>query len=298
MGTQLIKVTLVFALLMLAACGGSTTGPAAAPRNVPDLGVPANPAPINAATATASTGFSSASGLFQGVTYDLRPGVLNYSTLGAASELQEVTVKFTPGDNSGIVTLNGASYQMIQISTAPLTYTATTATGDLLVQVFTVGANAFVAYVGHDEGTNVLDGYMSMGANTNPENLPTTGIAAYNGLTVGYSNHASGAYNALNGTVEFIVDFGEATMTGAGTLNNAATGEAYLEFTVPETDVVGNAFGGDINVTPAQSGTTLDAAIIQGNFFGPSGEDVAGTFAASGTDADGALTVQGAFQAD
>lgn len=139
--------------------------------------------------------------------------------------------------------------------------------------------------------TYQLDRFFAIGTPTNIGLRPTTGTATYDGAIFGYAyDHGGGQYlrYAVDGTFSLAANFGTNTMTGTATA-------AYV-----------NASGVRTAFSPWDMGATINqnyfvgnlaTGSMQGSFYGPNYNEMAGTFSmnipVAGTLA-GDLFVQGA----
>ncbi len=123
-----------------------------------------------------------------------------------------------------------------------------------------------------------------------------TGSASYEGIAYGTGLGASGQRYDLNGTSSLAVNFGSDTFTGALALSGRNTSTSDL------VDFGSTAFSGVINnrsniLTGDFSAGGAMGSAIYGQFYGPQGREVAGTFvfnapqggAAAGTNLSGAF---------
>ncbi len=113
----------------------------------------------------------------------------------------------------------------------------------------------------------------AQGSATPESSVPTTGTVNYSG----YATHGYGseryAEKPTKGTSEFTVNFGEKTVVGA--IKPVTAGD--FEQIDLKAVVSGNKFEG-FNTTTG----TSQGAVVNGTFYGPNAEEVAGTFNFSG----------------
>ena len=142
-----------------------------------------------------------------------------------------------------------------------------------------------------DRSRDAFVGYQSIGKQTMPSEMPTTGSADYNGITHGYYN--GNQVTALN---KLHADFGRRNIsyatTGVSQLHTFEGADHVIE-DKPNFNLSGSAsweqntgdFKGDIRTAEGLAGKW------QGRFYGPNADEVGGVFGLQGTATDGS-TVQ------
>lgn len=277
--------------------GGNTptspATPASPPTGLRDFTVPVAPA-----DATAETGYASGSGLYLNVAYDAKPQYMNVTGANGPT-LDTATAIFKPTTSGAILTLNGTDFTLgTTTGNGNFNYSYAQNGTTVKVEIYTTGTEVFLAYASHHDGTSLTDGFAPIGANTAPANIPTSGSAGYAGVFAGYANYADGSFDPLDGTMAFTVNFDAATITGGGTLSNAGNSDVYGTVSLGSVDIVGNTFATQPTVTFTDPNQIAQDTVLSGDFYGPSGTEIAGTLAVEATNPTGAVTVQGAFHAD
>jgi len=291
------NATVIMTLLAVSACGGADT--------IGGLGAGSfsfsgSSAATSVAGPTASSGYSQSgqSSLLTDVTYDLNSGFLNnYANNTDTLVVSDATFHTT--STGGVLTINGNTYTMTFVSGSALANLEGSSGGNTAVtNIYDTGDHAYITYVSETDGsTYLLDGYAIMGANTDPANVPTSGTAVgYYGNLYGYANYGNNTYDGISGPVSLTANFQSSTISGSGSFTDD-DGIVLGAFEVPSTQIVGNTFETVPNIILTTPGSSISGAQITGDFYGPSGEEVAGTFAATGTTVIGDMTIQGAFVA-
>ncbi|MGV6838987.1 MAG: transferrin-binding protein-like solute binding protein [Planktomarina sp.] len=283
----------VLAVTALAACGGGATGPGGSLGGNTAFSFSGNSNATAASAATASTGYaqSGTSGVAGNVTYDLQPVAFNYATSGS-NTLVATTATFAANSTNGTLMLNGSTYNLTY-NNSSLRYEGTSGGNSVSVLLYS-NTHAWVAYIqSTDNNSFLLDGYAIMGANTDPANVPTSGTAvAYTGGMLGYANYNNNSYDTISGPITLTANFQNSTISGSGTFSDG-NGNAVGSFTTPSTTIVGNTFETVPNITLTTPGSTIANAQLQGDFYGPAGEEIGGTFSATGNTVIGGMTIQG-----
>ncbi|MEO0359279.1 MAG: transferrin-binding protein-like solute binding protein, partial [Pseudomonadota bacterium] len=199
---------------------------------------------------------------------------------------------------SADLTVDGVTYALT-FNSAASEYQGTSGGKTITLEYFSVGgANVDIVYFAIADASSLLDAYAPIGNVTDPANMPSSGTAVYNGILQGYANYSNGSSDPLTGPVTFNIDFGASNISGSGTINDAGTSATFGSFTVPMTSIVGNTFAVTPTVSLTDPSASVNGASVEGDFFGPAGEDVAGAFAATGTNSVGVMTIQGVFGAN
>ena len=149
-----------------------------------------------------------------------------------------------------------------------------------------------------DRSRDAFVGYQSIGRQTMPSEMPTTGSAEYNGISHGYYN--GNQITALN---KLHADFGKRNIsyetTEASQLHTFEGTDHVIE-DKPNFNLSGSAswaaktsdFQGDIRTAEGLAGKW------QGRFYGPNADEVGGIFGLQGTASDGsAVQYVGGFGA-
>jgi hypothetical protein len=141
---------------------------------------------------------------------------------------------------------------------------------------------------GYETGSGTL-GAGSYGLRTDPASMPSGTSATYNGNGIGVARLADGEPYATVSNVSVTTDFSTATITSSNTqavnINTTTTSSASeLDYSGTGT-VSGSGFTASIS-GPATSGSA------EGIFYGPTANEVGGTYQASG---DGGVIQAGSF---
>ncbi len=132
----------------------------------------------------------------------------------------------------------------------------------------------------------------SYGVRTSNSSVPSSGSATYNGVSTGVARRADGDAYLTASRVNVRTNFRTATITRSGTsANNLRTG---VEGTAPELDFSGTGNVSGNRFKANTSGTGINGS-ADGPFYGPSAEEVGGTFQATGS---GGVAYIGSFGAD
>ncbi|HJT06026.1 MAG TPA: transferrin-binding protein-like solute binding protein [Stellaceae bacterium] len=137
---------------------------------------------------------------------------------------------------------------------------------------------------GHETGAV---GGVAFGNLTPIGSLPTAGTATYTGRTIGAAITGTSS-SFLTGTVSLSADFTHMTIGGSFNIN-AVTGPTsttpWGSFTLPSTGIVATGgsytYGGINNLTGTIPGGALTGSSLNGHFYGPTGEETAGTWSVS-----------------
>ena len=243
-----VKTSVVLAALLgLAACGssggGSSVSPSPAPAPTPRPAPSPSPAPSPApAPSSQYKGVHLTAGSNQAHT--ARAQAYNSNTM---NEIQvgsrTVTVKY-PGISAGTFNNIGTRDNKMIASDGSLSYSR-------FGTYF--GPNKSDVEITNGARATQTNDVFSMGQVTT--NMPTTGTAVYNGLSLG--SHTGDVYG--EGTSRFNVDFGAKTISG--TVSNAAY-SADLRGTIS-----GASFSG-----------THNGVNMSGNFYGPNAAELGGVY--------------------
>lgn len=114
-------------------------------------------------------------------------------------------------------------------------------------------------------------GLYTFGFETNPSQLPT-GTAIYSGLLAG-AVYSDGDSSELSGTIRFNADFDTSRISGSA---NATAFEQNIDFTIDETDIVGNGFTTTATAVCPIPDACESNSQIGGAFFGPDGSEISG----------------------
>lgn len=123
--------------------------------------------------------------------------------------------------------------------------------------------------------TDHRGGAFHQGFETNPDNMPGTGTASYSGEMVGVASKGGTQYD-ISGDVSMTANFGTGRISG-----NIDTNDTFNNIVLNETGISGNKFSGNATVeSSAAAGAFGDSASgnYRGAFYGPSAEEVGGTF--------------------
>lgn len=106
--------------------------------------------------------------------------------------------------------------------------------------------------------------------------------------------------NAIGtGSVALTADFTNSTVQGTITGGYTEFGSAVrfpIDITLNQGAITGNGFSGTLGLTPSQFGSTSTSnATYSGSFFGPTADEVGGTFSAEGSGLTKDTVIQGAF---
>ena len=243
-----VKTSVVLAALLgLAACGssggGSSVSPSPAPAPTPRPAPSPSPAPSPApAPSSQYKGVHLTAGSTQAHT--ARAQAYNSNTL---NEIQvgsrTVTVKY-PGISAGTFGTFNTRNQNVTSSDGSLSYSRFGAY---------FGADKTDAEIANGSRSTQTNKVFSMGQVTT--NMPTTGTAVYNGLSLGSST--GNTYD--RGTSRFNVNFGAKTISGA------VTNAAY------SIDLRGTISGASFS--GAHNGVNMS-----GNFYGPNAAELGGVY--------------------
>jgi len=292
MYSKLLCICFVF---LLASCGGSQSGP--------------NIVPI------ASTGFHSGEGFEPDVVVFTVPSAVRIlrDTEGnnPTFERQRIVVTIDYNDLSALqVELDGITYALVQSSDDSSRYIFD-AGGEFLSLYFDVNAPGVVAasiFFTSPDGSGLNSAYTTFGFDTDPMTLADlAGSASYEGRVVAAlrTDDFDDAFG--EGTFVLDVDFDRMKVAGEGMISPDVPGLGEIDFpdlnlSFTETDIVGNGFDGEIEISPSNGGTPNNPLIsgYEGRFYAGQAEAVAGQFF-GGIDLDNQTTpvlVEGYFVGD
>ncbi len=124
--------------------------------------------------------------------------------------------------------------------------------------------------------TNLANPYWIAGSLTPAINVPAGGTATYNGQVLGSLNE-SGAISSVAGTTSLTADFGQRTLNGSFD-NLTKNGAAWTSASVNANWAAGtNQISGTVNAAAVNMSGT-----VNGNFFGPTANQVGGAWTLSG----------------
>lgn len=129
-------------------------------------------------------------------------------------------------------------------------------------------------------------GYFSAGFNTAPETIAARhDKAKYDGESIFAIRYLPGSDAFPTGISQFNVDFEAGTINGSVVFDPITETTDYQEFITPKitmelpsTKIEGNAFDGDLTVLTSGNNPksiTFTSAELDGQFFGPQGEELA-----------------------
>lgn len=130
----------------------------------------------------------------------------------------------------------------------------------------------------HNDALALTDhrgGAFHQGFETNPDNMPGTGSASYSGEMVGVASKNGVQYD-IAGEVSMTANFGTGRVSGSIDTNNT-----FNNIVLNETGISGNKFAGNATVqSSGAAGAFNDSAsgTYRGTFYGPSADEVGGTF--------------------
>ena len=132
------------------------------------------------------------------------------------------------------------------------------------------------------------------GDETYAQDMPENGIVKYRGKANGYSGPSSVADDMefYEADVTLTADFESSTIHGSISAPEYFESETTGTFglNIDETSITGNTFTTTLSVDTATCTTacpTISSSEVEGTFFGPSAEDVGGTYNLTGETADG-----------
>ncbi|QIE41153.1 transferrin-binding protein-like solute binding protein [Rhodobacteraceae bacterium SC52] len=302
-----MKPVVVSALLLaLSACGGggggSETTEAVTPQpdfSNPIVIEPGDPLPTDATMPVQISGTAIES---------IFGGGSGFQTFGSPIAATLVTSTNTSGDASAgpdklRLTANGETVEIDlreSVSSSDLTFDGTTFnistdSGAFLIQPFasyTANPMEYAVYGGWAKTANAADGstasdkirFGSFGSATPAASMPSSGPATYTGKSIGIASVTSGSGALIGFTSSDVTvatpDFNSVTIDSTNTtfssLNaNTLTNPDSLDF-----NATGTISGTGFTASPTNAGRT---GSVNGQFYGPSAEEVGGTFGISGS---------------
>ena len=154
-----------------------------------------------------------------------------------------------------------------------------------------------------DADGNVQFGHMVFGQRTDPDEMPQTGTATYEGTITGTilrQNTAEQLRGGLNMETDFATGGLTMTMDANIAYRNGEGATEYIDYAEFEGrgDIDGAAFSGVMDGTvDRDAGEDAQDVLVgsfEGEFFGPTAQEVGGTFEFTGTDAAAAGAFVGA----
>jgi len=263
----------------------------------------------------ASTGFHSGEGFEPDVVVFTVPSAVRIlrDTEGnnPTFERQRIVVTIDYNDLSALqVELDGITYALVQSSDDSSRYIFD-AGGEFLSLYFDVNAPGVVAasiFFTSPDGSGLNSAYTTFGFDTDPMTLADlAGSASYEGRVVAAlrTDDFDDAFG--EGTFVLDVDFDRMKVAGEGMISPDVPGLGEIDFpdlnlSFTETDIVGNGFDGEIEISPSNGGTPNNPLIsgYEGRFYAGQAEAVAGQFF-GGIDLDNQTTpvlVEGYFVGD
>ena len=125
-------------------------------------------------------------------------------------------------------------------------------------------------------------GALAFGQLTPAANIPTSGTLTYSGKTIGSMINGTTS-TPLIGNESLMANFGSMTLTGTFNLSTVAQSGSLTPWTTlsisPSANIVSGAYAGTVSGT-ILSGTNFGGALngpINGNFYGPTANETAGT---------------------
>lgn len=163
-------------------------------------------------------------------------------------------------------------------------------------------------YINFDQSNfqDASTGIIPIGFNTDPNIVfDRTGKASYQGRSTAVLRQGA-AVGAGSGDVSWDVDFQDNTISGSIKLQDSNLAGNFLVFpsilmTLNETSIEGNSFTGTQTLDVTQmNGARLDFTVEEkqliGQFFGPNGEVIGGSFILTGANLNGAdYTINGGY---
>ena len=282
--------------LLLAGCGGGTTGTeSAAP------GKTTNQASTGFATSTSNVVNASA-----GTKHVSRQQLMSVDLEGSRGFSivnRDIEIEATGDPNRINVKIDGVTFEMTSTDGETFTDTASGKTALFLseevlsaIRVGVIGVVDAGSTIEHATMGEI--GIVAYGFNTDPMTLAArTGDATYRG-GAGFVAAASEVNVAVgDGAITLNADFADRRIGGTmdmnvfdGVTNNSMT------IGIPETDIVGNTFTTTLDIDPTEIGAeTVTDTGLNGAFYGAAGEQVGGTFFATGTIVDDGVSIDGAL---
>ncbi len=282
--------------LTLAACGG---GSSPSPRITPPPPPPPPPTPVNASIAalTVDEIFAASSAI---ISFDLaNDGTVSNVATGQLGITSASHVDYTHTGANFEVEIAHDGIDMDQAFTADdidaaasdasfRVYSVASTSRDFIMLIpgdATYGQSYVTLGIWNSPDQNTRDfafGSIAFGIKTKGADMPTTGSATFNGLTLGNLVAGTTLYR-VSGDVAFSVDFGTNAVNGTFTnmgKENVQTGavSAWRNFTSTGSISTGSLFSGT-----AASDDAVLSGTLSGSFFGPSAVEIGGTWSLSGT---------------
>lgn len=287
--------------LTVAACGGGSTGASVSPA----MTQPPPPPPQNntsLATLQYSETFQIASAVMsldltlggQGSNQTFASGNVSASTtLSYNSDTDSFTLRIVQGD---------ANYQQtftpfdIDLASTDANFTVYEKNNDLFIYLNPHAPILDLEYVtlgawASPDGSTLHDvtfGYGAGGVQTPDDNMPSTGTASFTGEIAGTGiTKPLGVLYLIAGTIDIDADFATGTVTSTVTVlrEDYLTAQIYAPYLFESVGSIAsgtNLFGGTIN---SLDGSNLTGR-LDGAFFGPSANEVGGSFRASNANDD------------
>jgi len=306
-----LLVTTIFASAV-GACGGGGTSSTGS--------VGQNSAGIN----QASTGFalpsSSVNAPAAGTTFSTDARVIQVNGNNVGLKDNSYVIESTSNPNVYNVTVNGKQFAAnttvsgSSLFGVPLNQTLLSgASGGDFILFGTVDTQQFTKLAVIANGTGTLGtinspsasgevGFVAYGYNTDPATIAgRTATANYAGTAAMVIAVDDGTAAGGTGTINLSADFNNSTTSGNLNLSYFDPGigaNRSVAMGINQGNITGNSFTNSLNVNPADFGaTSVTKASLSGAFYGDTGQEIGGSFSASGADATTGDTgvLQGTF---
>ena len=282
--------------LLVAGCGGEDSSPPQAPPPAPTPTPTPSPTPTPTAFTNWQTlptdGVLTLSGSTVEAAYvpsAISGTVGSYNTPGVGTAKVDITYTggastavTVTGSQSSIAFRDGDGSTKTRPAASPNVITYASPSGDtslLFVDAVSAGYSfmSYGAWTGQSSTTGFINSFR-VGSLTNPQSVPSSGSAIYNGTSTGYYSSVNGSVRAVTADITITIDFGTRTVSyearnsqGASTLPGLNF-SGQLAYSSSSRDFSGTF------TTPQGFGTGVLSGPVTGSFYGPNGEEVSGAF--------------------
>lgn len=185
------------------------------------------------------------------------------------------------------------------------TFSITTDSGSFLIQPFasyTANTMEYSVFGGWAKTANAADGstasdkirFGSFGSETPAESMPSSGSATYTGKSIGLASVTSGELALIGFTSSDVTvttpDFNSVTIDSTNTSFSSLDANSLSNPETLDFNATGTISGTGFTASPTNAGRN---GSVDGQFYGPSAEEVGGTFGISGSN----IAYGGAFGA-
>ena len=201
---------------------------------------------------------------------------------------EQLRLSFVEGEDFvQSITFNGRTYDFNSLGQSSLPNGQVLRVSDAGNQTY-LGALRVRSYTTDDfVGGFDTDGFIVLGLQTNPNDMPDSGVTTYEGGIGGYGNLFDGNGDLLadiqlfEGTATIGIDFGNSAVTDTNVellMGDFALYQTLL-FDGDGSLISGNGFADTLSFSTCPTSDCTGTVLIGGAFFGPNGEELAGNIA-------------------